>query len=86
MDELENRDGLDIEQEAPQEAQEAPVTAETGRGEETDTQEPEAARSPQRARKTAARKNRQPNSPQRRLKVIQGPSWAVDARDWAPAW
>ena len=46
MDELENRDGLDIEQEAPQEAQEAPVTAETGRGEETDPQEPEAAQEP----------------------------------------
>ena len=42
MEELENRDDLDTEQEAPQDVQEAPVTAEDAAGEETDTQEPEA--------------------------------------------
>ena len=41
MEELENRDNLDTEQEAPQDVQEAPVTAEDAAGEETDTQEPE---------------------------------------------
>ena len=41
MEELENRDDLDTEQEAPQDAQEAPVAAEATAGEETDTQEPE---------------------------------------------
>lgn len=42
MEELENRDNLDTEQEAPQDAQEALVTAEDAAGEETDAQEPEA--------------------------------------------
>ena len=42
MDELENMNALDDEQEAPQDAQEAPVAAESGAGGETDPQEPEA--------------------------------------------
>ena len=42
MEELENRDNLDTEQEALQDVQEAPVTAEDAAGEETDAQEPEA--------------------------------------------
>ena len=51
MEELENRDNLDTEQEALQDVQEAPVTAEDAAGEETDAQEPEtpqeAAESPE---------------------------------------
>ena len=74
MEELENRDNLDTEQEAPQDVQEAPVTAEDAAGEETDAQEPETPQEAAEDPETGTQEEAGEDQPTEQAETGEGPS------------